>query len=202
MSDDLPRRHWDQLLPHEELTLNLLRQARIQPELSAWTFLMGAFNYDANPLGPIGCPVMIHKKISNRKPWEFRSKEGWSVGVSFEHYRCQLVIPADTQEINVSDTVKFIHQFITTPTITPEYCILHGLNTLSGTIKDVPTATYEAQIQAITKLRDIYTWWAGIDNLTHPAPIAQPPRKSQVHELKSQRRRYPRVEKLQQPQKV
>ena len=130
MSDDLPRRHWDQLLPHEELTLNLLRQARIQPELSAWNFLMGEFNYDTTPLGPLGCPLMIHKKKSNGKSWGFRSKEGWSVGVLFEHYRCQLVIPEDTREINVSDTVEFLHHFITTPTLTPEDCILHDLNTL------------------------------------------------------------------------
>ena len=103
----------------------------------------------------------------------------------FEHYRFQLVIPADTQEINVYDTVEFLHQFITTPTITLEYRILHGLNTLSGAIKDVCTATYEAQIQAITKLRDICTGWAGIDTLTNPTLPAHPPRKSKLHELKS-----------------
>ena len=81
---------------------------------------MGEFNYDATPLGPLGCPVVIHKKISNRKSWDFRSKEGWIVCVSFDHYRCQLVIPADTREINVSDTVEFFHHFITTSTLTPE----------------------------------------------------------------------------------
>ena len=81
VADDFPRRHWDQLLPQEELTLNLLRQARIKPELSAWTYLMGAFNYDATTLGPLGCLVMIHKKTYNRKSWDFHSKEGWSVGV-------------------------------------------------------------------------------------------------------------------------
>ena len=96
--DDFPLRHWDQLLPQAELTLNLLRQANIQPEISAWTYLMGEFNYDANTLGPLGCPVMIHKKTSNLKSWDFRSKGGWSVGVSFEHYRCRLVIPADTRD--------------------------------------------------------------------------------------------------------
>ena len=82
------------------------------------------------------------------------------------------MIPADTREINFSDTVKFLHHFITTPTLTPEDCILHGINTLSIAIQDKPTATYEAHIQAITKLWDIFTGWAGIDT----------PRKSQVQE--------------------
>ena len=62
VADGFPRRHWNQLLPQAELSLNLLRQAKIKPELSAWTYMMGAFNYDATPLGPLGCPVMIHKK--------------------------------------------------------------------------------------------------------------------------------------------
>ena len=49
VADDSPRLHWYQLIPQSELTLNLLRQAIIKPELSAWTYLMGAFNYDATP---------------------------------------------------------------------------------------------------------------------------------------------------------
>ena len=142
---------------------------------------MGAFNYDATPLGHLGCPVMIHKKKSNKKSWDFRSNKGWSVGVSFEHYRCQLVIPAGTREINVSETVEFLHHFITTPTLTPEDCIIHEINTLSSAIQDKPTSTYEAQIQAITKLRDICTGWAGIYT----------PQKAQVRP----RHHSPRVEK-------
>ena len=37
VADDFPRRQWDKLLPHSELTLTLLRQASIKPEISAWT---------------------------------------------------------------------------------------------------------------------------------------------------------------------
>ena len=148
--------------------------------------MMGAFNYDATPFGPLGCPVIIHKKTFNRKAWDFCSKEGWSVGVSFEHYRCQLVIPAETKEVNVSDTVEFLHHFITTPTLTPEDRILHGITTLSSAIQDKPTSIYEAQIQAITKLRDICTGWAGIDT----------PCKSQVQEQTRPHHLFPRVKKL------
>ena len=111
--------------------------------------------------------------------------------MSFEHYRCQLVIPADTREINVFDTVEFLHPFITTPTLTPEDCILHGINTLSSAIQNRPTATYEAQIQDIKKLRDICTGWTGIHT----------PQKSQVQEQTRPCCRSPRVEKFQQPQK-
>ena len=113
--------------------------------------------------------------------------------MSLEHYRCQLVIPADTREINVLDTVEFLHKFITSPTITPEDHILHGINALSGAIKDAPTATYEAQIKAITTLFGICTGWAGNDALANPAPPVQPPQNSHVHEPLVQPCRSPRV---------
>ena len=74
VADDFPCRHWDQLIPQAELTLNLLRQARVQPYISAWDFLMGPLNYDATPIGPLGCLVMIQKKTSNRNSWDFCSK--------------------------------------------------------------------------------------------------------------------------------
>ena len=144
---------------------------------------------------------MLHKKTSNRNSWDFRRKEVWSVGVSLEHYRCQLVIPADAREINVSDTVEFLHKFITYPTITPEDCILHRLNTLSGAIKDAPTATYDAQIKDITTLCDICTGWAGNDTLANPEPPAQPPCKSHVHEPIGRYRCSQRAKQLQQPQR-
>ena len=34
-------REWDRLLVQSELTLNLLRSARINPKLSAWAYLFG-----------------------------------------------------------------------------------------------------------------------------------------------------------------
>ena len=91
------------------------------------------------------------------------------------------------REINVSNTVEFLHHFITTPTLTPDDRILHGINTLSNAIQDKPSATYEAHIQAITKLQDICTGWAGIDTPTKS--------QVQVQEHTRQRHHSPRVEK-------
>ena len=41
VANDFPRRHWCQLLPQAELALNLLRQARVQPDKSAWGLVVG-----------------------------------------------------------------------------------------------------------------------------------------------------------------
>ena len=63
MCAQLPKKLWDQLLEHNELTLNIMRQATAYPRKSAWEYLHDIpFNYYATPLAPLGIPVIIHNK--------------------------------------------------------------------------------------------------------------------------------------------
>jgi hypothetical protein len=57
-----PANRWDLLLPHAELTLNLLRPSTTTT--SAWHALFGVFNFDATPIGPAGSRVLIHNKAA------------------------------------------------------------------------------------------------------------------------------------------
>ena len=125
----------------------------------AWEYFQVPFDYKATLLGPLGCPFMIHRKTSNRKSWDFIGKEGWSIGVSLDHYRCQRVIPQDAKVKKISDTVEFCHQTITTPVVTPEDRIPHGITTLKYALTDAPTAQSDAQNQAIADLSDASNSW-------------------------------------------
>ena len=49
---DFPLHLWDLLLPQAELTLNLLRGARVNPRLSAHEYLHGHYDYTATPTVP------------------------------------------------------------------------------------------------------------------------------------------------------
>ena len=62
VASDFPKNKWDLLLPQTEMTLNFLRQSKIDPSMSAWDHFNGPFNFDATPLAPIGYPVIIHTK--------------------------------------------------------------------------------------------------------------------------------------------
>ena len=53
MAQDLPRNLWELLLPHTEVTLNLIWQATLGPSRSDWAYFHGPFNYDATPLGSL-----------------------------------------------------------------------------------------------------------------------------------------------------
>jgi hypothetical protein len=54
---DFPLNLWDKLLPQATLTLNLLRPSPINPKLSAYAQIHGAFNFDKTPLAPPGIKV-------------------------------------------------------------------------------------------------------------------------------------------------
>ena len=57
---DFPRHLWVILIPQTELTLNLLRQARLNHSKLAWEAFTGPLNYNATPLGPLCCEVISH----------------------------------------------------------------------------------------------------------------------------------------------
>ena len=86
VAPDFLRYLWDLLIPQAVMTLNFLRQATLNPKISAWEYLMGEFDYNATPLRPLGCCIIAHLKPDVRNLWDFRGKDGWSLGISLEHY--------------------------------------------------------------------------------------------------------------------
>jgi hypothetical protein len=57
---------WDRFIPQAVITLNLLRQSRINPKLSAHAQMNGLFDNNKTPLAPPGTKVIIHKKTDHR----------------------------------------------------------------------------------------------------------------------------------------
>ena len=70
-----PKFMWDNILTQTELTINLLRQATLNPSMSAWEYFNGAFDFTETPLGPIGCKLIIHTTKNRRKSWDHRGRE-------------------------------------------------------------------------------------------------------------------------------
>ena len=108
---DFPVAEWDRLLPQAVLTLNLLRNSRVNPKLSSHAFLHGNFDFNATPLAPPATKVVIHNKPKDRNSWSFHGRDGWYVSYAPEHYRCVTCLVSDTRHEVVSDTVQFFpHQ--------------------------------------------------------------------------------------------
>ena len=105
VSSTFPNFLWDKLLPQTELTLNLIRQFNIAPDISAWEHFNSHFNFDATPLAPLGSPIIIHNKPGTRRSWDFCGCKGFTIGPALEYYRCFQVVDATTKSIIISDTI-------------------------------------------------------------------------------------------------
>ena len=117
---NFPTAEWDYLLPQAEITLNLLRSARVNPKLSAYAYLFGNFDYNATPMAPPGTKVVVHDKPGNRGSWALHGTDGWYIGPSLHHYRCvQCFIPS-TKAVRDCDTVVFIPETIPFPEATAD----------------------------------------------------------------------------------
>ena len=81
-----PAREWDRLLPQAIITLNHLRNSRINPKLSSHAALFGTFDFNKTPLAPPGTRVIVHEKADNRLTWAAQGTDGWYIGPSLEHY--------------------------------------------------------------------------------------------------------------------
>ena len=107
-----PRNLWNLLLPQTELTLNLLRQATLDPTQSAWSYFHGQFNYDATPTGPLGCDIIAHKNTGTKHSWDFDGAAVWYAGVALQHYRCHTIVAKAARAAQISYTVEFRHHHI------------------------------------------------------------------------------------------
>jgi hypothetical protein len=101
---------WDLLLPQAKSTLNMLRPSRMMPTVSAYTYLWGQHDYNANPFAPLGCKVEAHLVPSICETWAPHTTSGFYVGNSPEHYRCHEVFITNTCHTRICSTVFFKHK--------------------------------------------------------------------------------------------
>ena len=97
VSDTFSIHQWDELLPQTVLTLNLLRQSNVAPNISAYSYHRGPFDYNRMPLAPMGCAVQFHIKPGQRKSFGEHSADGWYLRTSPEHYCCHVMFVKTTR---------------------------------------------------------------------------------------------------------
>jgi hypothetical protein len=115
VADSFPINQWVELLPQTVLTLNLLRQSNVAPNISAWAYRHGSFDYIRMPLAPMLCEVQFHIKPSRRKTFGEHSGDGFYLKTSEEHYRTHVVFVKKAITKRLADTVFFKHKYIHSP---------------------------------------------------------------------------------------
>ena len=115
---NFPISEWDRLIPQATITLNLLRSSRVNPKLSAQSYVFGNFNFNRTLLAPPGTKAIIHRKPKTRGSWDYHGSDGWYIGPSLEHYRClKCYNPSTMKEID-TDTLELIPNTTPIPVFT------------------------------------------------------------------------------------
>ena len=86
VSAHFPMHLWCKLIQQSEKQLPLIRQRNINPKISAFAYLYGPHDYNAQPFVSIGMESMIHDKPSRIKTFAQQCSKGFVLGSSPEHY--------------------------------------------------------------------------------------------------------------------
>ncbi len=147
-----PLNLWDLLLRQAEHTLNMLRPSRMTPTVSAYTYLWGQHDYNANPFAPLGCKVEAHIVPGIRETWAPHTASGYYVGAAWEHYRCHDIHISDTRHKRVCSSVFFKRKYLTMPTLTATDALIRAADNLTEALAGItppPNMTTDAIDQLI-----------------------------------------------------
>ena len=170
-----PINQWDELLPQTILTLNLLRQSNVAPNVSAWAYHHGNFDYNRMPIAPMGCAVQFHIKPSRRKTFGEHSEDGFYLRTSPEHYRTHVIFVKKTRAKRLADTVFFKHKYITQPTVTPADAIVNAYTKLTQAIRGIREPDAGVHIEALERMQALFT---PSDNQPDKSSTPLPPPKA------------------------
>ena len=174
MNPNFPLSEWDRLFEQANITLNLLRVARINPKLSAYTYIFGEFNFLATPLAPPGTKIVTHIKPNNRGTWELNGEVGWYVGPSMRHYRCVKCYFPRTKTDRDCDTVTFFPTSVPFPQVKLVDFLKHAATDII-TILTSPPSTTTPSLQAGDPVRNALLTLATQLNRIDKLPALQKP---------------------------
>ena len=91
--------------------------------------------FDATPMAPIGTECLFHLKPLRRKTWNFRASDGWHVAPALKHHRVWQVVNKDTGAVRYTNTIKFKHHILTTPSMSAADRIVKATKHLQDVIQ-------------------------------------------------------------------
>ena len=131
-----PIQEWDRLVQQAEITLNLLRNTRINPKLSAYEYLNGSYNFPSTPMLPPGTKIVVHEKPDQRASWANHGVDAWYTAPALNHYRCVTAFIPKTHKERVADTIKIIPHEIPLPEYSQQHQLKQCVKTILSILKN------------------------------------------------------------------
>ena len=177
---NFPLSNWCRLLPQTELTLNLLRPSRLNPKLSPYAQLEGAFDFTCTPLAPPGTHVIVHEKPTQRRTWALHSINGWYIGPAMDHYQCYRVWISSTHAKRIADTIQFFPTILCTPNLSHHDATLQAARKLTHALQNLNNANpllqlSDDQLRALDQISTLFPPGApGVEHNSSPEPTPSP----------------------------
>jgi hypothetical protein len=130
----------------------MLSPSRMTPTVSAYTYLWGQHDYNANPYAPLGCKVEAHVVPSIRETWAPHTTSGYFIGNSPDPYCSHEVYITDTCHTRTCSTVLFRHKYLTLPNLPQSDALICATYQLTDAIAGIaapPNVTHDAIDQLI-----------------------------------------------------
>jgi hypothetical protein len=125
------------------------------PTVSAYAYLWGQHDYNANSVASLGCIVEAYLYPGIQETWAPHTASGYYLRNLQEHYQYHKIYICDIRHNQVCDTVIFKHKCLTMPTITPADAPLKASEKLVGTISGVILKNSVTK-DAVLQLMSIY----------------------------------------------
>ena len=137
MDSDCPLHVWDLRLPQIDMLVNLQRQSNLTLKVSAHAHLHRQHDFNWHPLTPMGIKERIYVPPYKLKTWEVKTKKGFYVGTSLEHYRYYTAWVPETGAVQGLETMYFKHKYITDPAVMPADAVVQAAKQLADALKGV-----------------------------------------------------------------
>lgn len=166
---NFPMTHWDQT-EQIETVLNMMRPSRINPRLSAYEQLRGAFNWSKYILAPFGISICAYEAPAMRATFGQHCVKGFNLGYSGQHHRCMRIVTLEGHT-RVTDTLAYFPKGYSMPGASPTERleaalkdVVHCAKSLKATLqhgrtvddKVAPSAS-SSMLATLTTLAALYT---------------------------------------------
>jgi hypothetical protein len=168
--DSFPLQLWDKLTPQVIMMLNMMPASRVDPAKSAHDILYGPYDWNRYPFTPLGCKAVVYKDGDTRGSWASRGVDGWYLGPSLNHYRCDIFYIPEMRGYCVSGSTELFLQHCQLPDMTPHQHFRALTDELSSDVDRASTTPRGRR--ALQFLKDC------IDLLLQPLPTAEEQRVS------------------------
>ncbi len=97
----------------------MMRASCIDPTISAYEILHGPCAWNRYPLAPLGCKAVVYEDRYTRGLWASRDVDSWYLGLSMDHYRCDIYYIPETRAYWISGSTELFPQHCQLPDMTP-----------------------------------------------------------------------------------